>query len=174
VSQTASLRFWNKRPKIHFNRDSRTGSSAQRTTRRSNNSPDSTAALTKTYLSSVVGVRVVASLDRKRLGADCWGGVGCRTEAFSIRRLGGSRWRLRRTRCAMGFEWQRGSEGGLGRAAKRGGDAARIVGMVLKMSQSVCGEWPARRWRGGGHTSAPACGSTCLGREWWTGYEESK
>jgi hypothetical protein len=27
-----------------------------------------------------------------------------RSEAFSIRRLGGSRWRLRRTRCAMGFE----------------------------------------------------------------------
>src|SRR5208337_138611 len=83
---------------------------------------------------------VVASLDRKRLGADCWGGVGCRTEAFSIRRLGGSRWCLRRTRCAMGFERQRGSERGLGRAAKRGGDAARNVGMVWKMSQSVCGE----------------------------------
>jgi hypothetical protein len=27
-----------------------------------------------------------------------------RSEAFSIRRLGGSRWRLRRTRCAMGIE----------------------------------------------------------------------
>ena len=74
----------------------------------------------------------------------------------------------------MGFEWQRGSERGVGRAAKRGGDAARIVGMVLKMSQSVSGEWAERRWRGGGHTSAPACGSTSLGRQWWTGYEESK
>ena len=50
--------------------------------------------------------RIVASLDRKRLGADCWGGAGSRSEAFSIRRLGGSRWRLRRTRCAMGFERQ--------------------------------------------------------------------
>jgi len=29
---------------------------------------------------------------------------GSRSEAFSIRRLGGSRWRLRRTRSAMGFE----------------------------------------------------------------------
>jgi hypothetical protein len=29
---------------------------------------------------------------------------GSRSEAFSIRRLGGSRWRLRRTRGAMGFE----------------------------------------------------------------------
>jgi hypothetical protein len=119
-------------------------------------------------------VRIVASLDRKRLGADCWGGAGSGTEAFSIRRLGGSRWRLRRARCAMGFERQRGSERGLGRAAKRGGKAARIVGMVLKMSQSVCGEWPERRRRGGGHTSAPACGSTSLGRQWWTRYEESK
>src|SRR5450759_4998795 len=62
---------------------------------------------------------VVASLDRKRLGADCWGGAGSRIEAFSIRRLGGSRWRLRRTRCAMGFERQRGSKRGLGRAARR-------------------------------------------------------
>jgi hypothetical protein len=118
--------------------------------------------------------RIVASLDRKRLGADFCGGAGYRTEAFSIRRLGGSRWRLRRTRCAMGFERQRGSEQGLGRAARRGGNAVRIVGMVLKMSESVCGKWPERRWRGGGHTSAPACGSTSLGRQWWTRYEESK
>ena len=64
----------------------------------------------------------------------------------------------------MGFERQRGSERGLGRAAKRGGNAVGIVGMVLKMSLSVCGEWPERRWRGGGHTSAPACGSTSPGR----------
>ena len=77
---------------------------------------------------------------------------------------GGSRWRLRWTRCAMGFERQRGSEGGLGRAAKRGGNAARIGGMVLKMSQSVCGEWPKRWWRGGGHTSALACRGTSQGR----------
>ncbi len=35
----------------------------------------------------------------------------------------------------MGFERQRGSEQGLGRAAQRGGNAVRIVGMVLKMSQ---------------------------------------
>src|SRR6266853_787165 len=84
-------------------------------------------------------VRVVASLDRKRLGADFWGGAECRAEAFSIRRLGGSRRRLRRTRCAMGFERQPGSERGLGRAAKRGGNTARVVGMVLKVSQSVCG-----------------------------------
>jgi hypothetical protein len=112
---------------------------------------------------------MVASLDRKRLGADCRGGAGSRTEAFSIRRLGGSRWRLRRTRCAMGFERQRGSEQGLGKAARHGGNAVRVVGMVLKVSESVCGKWPERRWRGGGHTNAPACGSTSLGRHWVSG-----
>jgi hypothetical protein len=53
---------------------------------------------------------------------------------------------LRRTRCAMGFEWQFGSERGLGRAAKRSRNGARIVGMALKMSESVCGKWPERRW----------------------------
>jgi len=67
--------------------------------------------------------RLVASLDRKRLEADFWGGAGCRTEAFSIRRLGGSRWRLRRTRCAMGFECQSGIEsrdGGLAENSESG------------------------------------------------------
>ena len=78
-------------------------------------------------------------------GADFWGGAGSRIEAFSIRRLGGSRWRLRRTRYAMGFERQRGSEQRLGKAARRGGKVVRIVGMVLKMSESVCGKWPERR-----------------------------
>jgi len=42
--------------------------------------------------------RVVASLDRKRLGqAVLWKARNI-PEAFSIRRLGGSRWRLRRAR----------------------------------------------------------------------------
>jgi hypothetical protein len=49
--------------------------------------------------------RVVASLDRKRLGAEVWGGAESRSEAFSIRRLEGSRWRLRRT-LVMGIEWR--------------------------------------------------------------------
>src|SRR6266852_391425 len=43
----------------------------------------------------VDGGRVVASLDRKRLGAEFWGGAESRSQAFSIRRLEGSRWRLR-------------------------------------------------------------------------------
>jgi hypothetical protein len=43
--------------------------------------------------------RIVASLDRKRLGARQLGRRReLRAEAFSIRRLEGSRWRLRRTR----------------------------------------------------------------------------
>jgi hypothetical protein len=61
--ETGSLRLWNKRPEIHFNRDSRTRSSARRATRRPNNSPDSTAALTNTYLSSIVDVRVVGEVE---------------------------------------------------------------------------------------------------------------
>src|ERR1700685_1219117 len=117
--------------------------------------------------------RIVASLDRKRLGADCRGGAGSRTEAFSIRRLGGSRWRLRRAGRAMGVGRQGGSEQGLGKAARHGGNAVRVVGMVLKVSESVCGKWPERRWRGGGHTNAPACGSTSLGRHWGASYAGS-
>src|SRR5216684_3101094 len=84
--------------------------------------------------------RIVASLDRKRLGADFWGGAECRAEAFSIRRLGGSRRRLRRTRCAMGFERQPGSEQSLGSAARRGGNAVRMDGVAAEMSESVCGK----------------------------------
>src|ERR1035441_1757927 len=67
-------------------------------------------------------------------------GAGSRSEAFSIRRLGGSRWRLRRTRCAMGFERQPGSEQSLGRAARRGGNVIRMVGLAAEMSKSACGE----------------------------------
>ena len=51
---------------------------------------------------------IVASLDRKRRGAQFWGEAESRSEAFSIRRLGGSRWCLRRAldmRLAMEFEW---------------------------------------------------------------------
>src|ERR1700683_1738177 len=118
--------------------------------------------------------RIVASLDRKRLGADCRGGAGSRSEAFSIRRLGGSRWRLRRTRCAMGFERQPGSEQSLGRTARRGRNAVRTVGVAAEMSESVCGKLCDGRWRRGGHTSAWACQSTSLGHPWRTRYEESK
>src|SRR5208283_5492779 len=46
--------------------------------------------------------RIVASLDRKRLGQDRWQGRKTGSEAFSIRRLGGRRWRGGRG--PMGFE----------------------------------------------------------------------
>jgi hypothetical protein len=52
--------------------------------------------------------RIVARLDRKRLGARFRGEEESRSEAFSISRLEGSRWRLRRARemrLAMEFEW---------------------------------------------------------------------
>jgi hypothetical protein len=91
-----------------------------------------------------------------------------------MRRLGGSRWRLRRTRCAMGFERQPGSEQSLGRAARRGGNAAGMVGVAAEVSERVCGKPRNGRWRRGGHTSASACQSTSLGHQWRTRYEESK
>src|SRR6266481_3231432 len=91
--------------------------------------------------------RLVASLDRKRLGADCWGGAGSRTEAFSIRRLGGSRWRLRRARCAMGFERQRGSEQSLRRAVRCGGNADRMVVRAAEVNKSGCGRLREKGWR---------------------------
>ena len=46
---------------------------------------------------------------------------GTRSEVFSIRRLGGSRWRLRRTRCAMGLERQ------LAAKSRVGGYVANVV-----------------------------------------------
>ena len=99
---------------------------------------------------------------------------GSRCEAFSIRRLGGSRWRLRRTRCAMGFERQPGSEQSLGSAARRGGNAVRMDGVAAEMSESVCGKARGGRWRRRGHTSASVCQSTSSGHQWRTRYEESK
>ena len=62
------------------------------------------------FSGAAVYITLVASLDRKRLGMTLRVGRGGRSEAFSIRRLGGSRWRLRRTRCAMGFERRFGSQ----------------------------------------------------------------
>jgi hypothetical protein len=73
-----------------------------------------------------------------------------------MRRLGGSRWRLRRTRCAMGFERQRGCEQSLGRAARCGGHGARMVGGAAAMSKRAW-EKVRERWRRRiGHTRASA------------------
>jgi hypothetical protein len=105
--------------------------------------------------------RIVASLDRKRLGADFWGGAGSRSEAFSIRRLGGSRWRLRRTQCAMGFECQSGIEsrdGGLAENSRSG------VEMVAGAGSERIGNPQRRLFQYGEDTNASACGSTSLHR----------
>src|SRR5207244_6342108 len=52
--------------------------------------------------------RIVGRRERKRLGAQFRGEEESRSEAFSISRLEGCRWRLRRARemrLAMEFEW---------------------------------------------------------------------
>jgi hypothetical protein len=68
---------------------------------------------------------VVARLDRKRLGEELSQRSGTRSEAFSISRLGGSRWCLRRTRCAMGFE--------AAEVLAEGGERGRGRGMSTRM-----------------------------------------
>src|SRR5437899_9196225 len=80
--------------------------------------------------------RIVASLDRKRLGQDTSGGRRSWSEAFSIRRLGGSRWCLRRTRCAMGFERHFGIQQVDGRAREK---RVKIVVYVAQTGKSVDG-----------------------------------
>ncbi|SRR5713101_9956765 len=108
--------------------------------------------------------RIVASLDRKRLGAGFWGEAGSRSEAFSMRRLGGSRWRLRRTRCAMGFEPQLVTESTTGRAlAKRSGGGV-IVERVAGASRGVRGAVRGNVSPWGRHTNVSACRNTSLGR----------
>src|SRR5207302_9568907 len=77
--------------------------------------------------------RIVASLDRKRLGQDTSGGRRSWSEAFSIRRLGGSRWCLRRTRCAMGFERHFGIQQVDGRPREK---RVKIVVYVAKTGKS--------------------------------------
>jgi len=96
---------------------------------------------------------VVASLDRKRLGKTLRVGRN-RSEAFSIRRLGGRRWRLRRTRCAMGFERQFGAQELCGWVRKR-----RISGVcgAARNRRTVGGRSGERSWTPGKHTDASSC-----------------
>ena len=115
-------------------------------------------------LTALANFRVFASLDRKRLGQAMFWKARNTLEAFSIRRLGGSRWRLRRTRCAMGFDRQPGSEQSLGRAMRPGGNAIGMVGVATEMSKSARGKLLERQWRSIGHTRASACRSTSSGR----------
>jgi hypothetical protein len=103
-----------------------------------------------------------------------WAERGSRSGAFSMRRLGGSRWRLRWTRCAMGFERQPGSEQSFRGAVRRGWNGLRMVGVAPEMSTGVCEKLRERRRRRSGQRSAPVCQGTSLSHQWWTRYEESK
>src|SRR5271157_799008 len=93
--------------------------------------------------------RIVASLDRKRLGQDRWRGRKSGSEAFSIRRLGGSRWRGGRG--SMGFKWPPGD--GL-----RGQRAAWMCESSLVIRGGAANGWTGRLEKGqarqGGDTSA--------------------
>ncbi len=108
--------------------------------------------------------RIVASLDRKRLGADRWVEQGSRSEAFSMRRLGGSRWRLRRTRCAMGFERRSVAETITGRAVANWNGGVVIVERVARVSRGVRGLGRGNVSPWSSYTNASACRSTSLDR----------
>ena len=66
---------------------------------------------------------------------------GSRTEAFSMRRLGGSRWRLRRRRCAMGFERQSVAESRTGGALLNRNGGVVLVEKVGGACRSEHGPW---------------------------------
>jgi len=71
-----------------------------------------------------------------------------------MRRLGGSRWGLRRTRCAMGFERQSVAELTTGRALANWNGGVVIVERVAGASRGVrgLGRGNVSPWRG--HTNA--------------------
>ncbi len=81
-----------------------------------------------------------------------------------MRRLGGRRWRLRRTRCAMGFERQSVAESRAGEARAHGNKGVGIVQGVASACRSVREPWRGNVSRWGRHTNAAVCRSTS--REW--------
>ena len=85
---------------------------------------------------------------------------GSRSEAFSIRRLGGSRWRLRRTRCAMGFECQLAAKSRVGQAPSNGKGRVAIGDSVARACKSVRGNLRGSLSPWGRHTNASMCRST--------------
>jgi hypothetical protein len=93
---------------------------------------------------------------------------------FSIRRLGGSRWRLRRTRCAMGFERQLAAQSRVGQLRVNGRGRVAMVDSAACGCRSVRKQWRGRLSAWGRHTNASLCRSTS--QEQWRGtcYEESK
>ena len=101
-----------------------------------------------------------ASLDRKRLGQDTSQSTETRSEAFSIRRLGGSRWRLRRTRCAMGFECPLAAKSRVGQAPANGKGRVAVGDSVARAGKSVGGTLRGSLSPWGRHTNASMCRST--------------
>ena len=80
-----------------------------------------------------------------------------------MRRLGGSRWRLRRTRCAMGFERQSVTESTTGRTLVNRNVGMVIVERVAGAIQGVRGPGRGNVSPWGRHTNVSACRSTSLG-----------
>src|SRR5208337_2607709 len=112
---------------------------------------------------------IVASLDRKRLGQDRWQGRKTGSEAFSIRRLGGRRWRGGRG--PMGFEGSPGVRLRDGRAGWKCESSLVIMG-------GAANGWNGRLEKGqsrqGGDTRASACWRTSKRRYRRSCLEESK
>jgi hypothetical protein len=81
-----------------------------------------------------------------------------------MRRLGGSRWRLRRTRCAMGFERQSVAESTTGSALANWNGGVVIVERVAGASRGVRGPGRGNVSPWGRHRNASACRSTSPGR----------
>src|SRR5712691_3329226 len=93
-----------------------------------------------------------------------WGERDLESEAFSMRRLGGSRWCLRRTRCALGFERQLVAESITGRAVANWNGVVVIVERIAGASRGVHGPGCGNVSPWGRHTNALACRSTSPGR----------
>ena len=98
---------------------------------------------------------IVASLDRKRLGQDRRQGQKTGSEAFSIRRLGGRRWRGGRG--SMGFECAPGVRLRDGRAGWKCESSLVIMGQA---ANGWNGKLEKGQSRQGGDTRASACWRT--------------
>src|SRR5271168_1121222 len=81
----------------------------------------------------VLSLALIGNASGQALGVE----RGSRSEAFSIRRLGGSRWRLRRTRCAMGFERQLATKSRVGQAPANGKGRVAMVDGAACACRSV-------------------------------------
>jgi len=91
-----------------------------------------------------------------------------------MRRLGGSRRRLRRTRCAMGFERQSVAESSTGRTLVNWNGGVVIAENVADACRSMRGPWHGSLSPWGRDTNASMCRSTSRERQCGKCYDESK